>query len=359
MDNQLIKLDKYSITNQDLKTAFEQYATKGAGTRDGKQYGFSTLLRKHAGQKKWEDMLPEEQFKEFKKYAMEDFEIAKKEMGNPVEYFLDRALDPLDPMSGVYKVLLKKLGATISGNKIQLTPLLKAELEKTKELTEMKTFKEFLMEEVEILKYKGLPYLSDQMRGEHLEKPDETINTDDLSKCKPNQVNWHNDYTWVKETPNYLVQTEEWVEECRDGLEAKYGDDSDETILKELPPRMEAVAKILNLKLVSYKMEGSYSVAVFKKLKTNINENKNVNVSPEFSNTWKKFAEKNPSKELTEKDCDIISNDTLSKVGFTLRCIRENWCELYKEWCEEIGKTFIRDEQKDKERLMKLHKYTR
>ena len=49
-------------------------------------------------------------------------EDIKRTGQNPIDFMLDRALDPLDPMRGMYRIFLGKLGADVSGKGIKLTP---------------------------------------------------------------------------------------------------------------------------------------------------------------------------------------------------------------------------------------------
>ena len=93
---------------------------------------FYQVHRKSIGQKLWEDMTLDERKDEFFKALKNDLEITSKQVlgKNRIDYLLDRALEPLDPMSGFYKCVLLKLGATITEDgKIRLSLSLKERLE--------------------------------------------------------------------------------------------------------------------------------------------------------------------------------------------------------------------------------------
>ena len=63
-----------------------------------------------------------EKVKEIKEYIKRDFKIAKSQIGDkdPVEYFVDRALDPLDVMNVVYCKLLNRIGyEAVAGNYVK------------------------------------------------------------------------------------------------------------------------------------------------------------------------------------------------------------------------------------------------
>lgn len=129
--SQFIEAFASVIRSCDLRGALDTYADKGAGfdKRHGKTVGLSKTLRPVAGLKLWEDMTHAERLQELKTHALNDFKIAVEEAKNPIAYMLDRALDPLDPMSGIYKGLLENRGAQISGNAIKLGDDLKRQLE--------------------------------------------------------------------------------------------------------------------------------------------------------------------------------------------------------------------------------------
>ena len=78
---------------------------------------FDKLMRRTMGKKIWSHMTQEERFIEFRASILDDLWISLNEIreGNRVvvEYFLDRALDPLDPFAGVYQAFLRELGAEI------------------------------------------------------------------------------------------------------------------------------------------------------------------------------------------------------------------------------------------------------
>ena len=77
---------------------------------------FRKLLRRQMGLKEdYTKLSREEKLAEVRRRMRDEFKIARKEIKrqNPVDYLLDRALDPLDPMNIVYKLILKTLGAEI------------------------------------------------------------------------------------------------------------------------------------------------------------------------------------------------------------------------------------------------------
>jgi hypothetical protein len=116
------------VTAKDLQGAVEHYGEKGASydPRSGKSVGAGRVLRiASEADKLWENMTPQERTAEFQASALKDLEIAAKEATNPVDYLLDRALDPLDPMAGLYKAILKAQGAQITEKGgIKLSPAL-------------------------------------------------------------------------------------------------------------------------------------------------------------------------------------------------------------------------------------------
>ena len=115
---EIVKAGSFSLSEKDVDNAVSKYASQSAGfvSKLSKTVGFSKLIRKQLGKPLWEDMSKDEQLSEVRDRIIEDLKIAKKEVKgrNIVDYLLNRALDPLDPMSGVYKLLLKKAGATIT-----------------------------------------------------------------------------------------------------------------------------------------------------------------------------------------------------------------------------------------------------
>jgi N12 class adenine-specific DNA methylase len=122
--NQILSSEKLLLSEQDIQTILNQYAAKHCGfsVEVNRSGGMQPKMREASGQKLWEDMSFDEKTKEFYQYMQEDFSIAHKESKdrNPVDYLLDRALDPLDPMSEVYKVILRNAGAEIADNGIKL-----------------------------------------------------------------------------------------------------------------------------------------------------------------------------------------------------------------------------------------------
>jgi len=87
-------------------------------------------LRELQGRKLLEEMSRGEILTEVKQNIINDFKISSEEIKNrnPIDYFLDRALDPLDPMNIVYRLILEMLGAVTDKvtNAILLSPQLKA-----------------------------------------------------------------------------------------------------------------------------------------------------------------------------------------------------------------------------------------
>lgn len=112
--------------------AVERYGNKGAGftAKLGRTLGFERALRQDRGLKLWEDMSPEERVAEFREVAIRDLRIADGEATDAGDYMLDRALDPLDPMGGLYKALLKRLGADLDGDSIRMPAELTAALKR-------------------------------------------------------------------------------------------------------------------------------------------------------------------------------------------------------------------------------------
>ena len=92
--------------------------------------GFRKLFRQQMGLKAdYMQLSRAEKIAEARERIRNDFKAAREEIKkqNPVDYLLDRALDPLDPMNVVYKIILKTLGAEIDkrNNAIRLSQKLK------------------------------------------------------------------------------------------------------------------------------------------------------------------------------------------------------------------------------------------
>lgn len=103
----------------------DKYAIHGAGysPKEGKTLGMHRVFRKTMKQKFWEDMSDAERREETLEKISEDLKIADKEMGdNKVDYYINRALDFLDPMAPLYKMLLKDMGAVITSTGIKRPP---------------------------------------------------------------------------------------------------------------------------------------------------------------------------------------------------------------------------------------------
>jgi len=119
------------ITHFDSQAILNQYAQKFAGiNEDGKTVGFTRAYRQSQGIPLWEDMSPSERKQEIFEYIKNDFHVAIEESANnPVNYLLDRALDPLDPLREVYRQILINAGATIENETIRLPDYLTKQLE--------------------------------------------------------------------------------------------------------------------------------------------------------------------------------------------------------------------------------------
>ncbi len=122
-----------SINDKEIEYMMKIYAQYGAGYdhRRHVTVGFQKAHRKTKGEKLWEEKTLIEQKTEFFQRLRDDLEFAAKEIkSNKVNYLRDRAMDPLDPMAGFYKILLVKLGASITEDgKIRITNDLKHRLE--------------------------------------------------------------------------------------------------------------------------------------------------------------------------------------------------------------------------------------
>ncbi|MBN1601966.1 MAG: hypothetical protein JW915_10170 [Chitinispirillaceae bacterium] len=122
----------FSITKNDVEAILDQYAGKFAGfnAETNTTNGFDRLYRESSGTPLWEDMNNDERKKEVLEYIQKDFLTAVDELKgrNPVDYLLDRALDPLDSLREVYRAILKNAGATIENNLIKLPEYLQKEL---------------------------------------------------------------------------------------------------------------------------------------------------------------------------------------------------------------------------------------
>ena len=121
----------FSISTDDFAAIQRQYAANGAGFQDltNKTIDVFSMLRASMGMKLWEEMSDTERTAEIFNRIKTDFETAQNEIQfKPVNYLLDRALDPLDPLSDFYKVILKNLGAQINGNAVKLPDHLELEI---------------------------------------------------------------------------------------------------------------------------------------------------------------------------------------------------------------------------------------
>ena len=98
-----------------VKYIFSIWERRTFGTSNRR---FDKLYRMTMGKRTWVDMTQEERFIEFKAAIRSDLRVSLSEVRNGkkdvVDYFLDRALDPLDPFAGVYQTFLQAMGAKIS-----------------------------------------------------------------------------------------------------------------------------------------------------------------------------------------------------------------------------------------------------
>jgi hypothetical protein len=122
-----------NVNDREIEYMMDVYAQFGAGYNSKiNKTVMNAQVRKFIGEKLWEDMTIEERKKEFFDKLKEDIEFTDKYVleNNKINYFLDRATDPLDPMAGFYKLLLVKLGATVTEDgKIKISHELKESLE--------------------------------------------------------------------------------------------------------------------------------------------------------------------------------------------------------------------------------------
>jgi hypothetical protein len=102
------------------RDALAQYGSKAAGYRSGGTRGMDRELRRGEGKKLWEDMTERERIAEFREAALNDLRVAKQEATDTTDYMLNRALDPLDPMGGLYKALLQRAGAELKDGRIRV-----------------------------------------------------------------------------------------------------------------------------------------------------------------------------------------------------------------------------------------------
>lgn len=121
------------INDREIEYMMDVYAQFGAGYNSKiNKTVMNRDIRKLMGEKLWEEMTIEERKKEFFDKLKEDIEFTDKYVleNNKINYFLDRATDPLDPMAGFYKLLLVKLGATVTEDgKLRISQELKESLE--------------------------------------------------------------------------------------------------------------------------------------------------------------------------------------------------------------------------------------
>lgn len=111
------------LTPSALQPIIDKYAiaTAGYSVKDGKTVGIHRKTREIMGRKLWEDMTYDERRSEVLSAINDDLKAADKESAgldalpkDKVNYYLQRAMDFLDPMSALYKMLLKDMGATIT-----------------------------------------------------------------------------------------------------------------------------------------------------------------------------------------------------------------------------------------------------
>lgn len=125
------------ITHYDSQAIIDQYAEKYAGIDPtGKTRGFALTSRRSQGIKLWEEMSFDEKKQEVLEYIKNDIKVSMEEsQGNPVNYLLDRALDPLDPLQEVYKQIFQNAGAIVDNNNIKLPDYLNNLLNEETEIT--------------------------------------------------------------------------------------------------------------------------------------------------------------------------------------------------------------------------------
>lgn len=133
-DQPALSNGQLNISEMELEYMLKIYAIYGAGFSPdrNKTVGLSRFDRKRTGERFWEDKSVIEQRQEFFEYLKKDLAESSKQIvhANKVDYLLNRALDPWDPMAGFYKVVLIKLGATITQDgAIKLSDELKRNLE--------------------------------------------------------------------------------------------------------------------------------------------------------------------------------------------------------------------------------------
>lgn len=109
----------------------EQYAAKAVG----EGFPASRYLREATGKEKWGSLSTEQKVSEIKKSIDEDLKTVKKEIQgmDPKEvedYFINRVLDPLDPLNEFYAEMLNKAGyEAVAGKQVQPPP--RTRIEKT------------------------------------------------------------------------------------------------------------------------------------------------------------------------------------------------------------------------------------
>jgi len=119
------KIETYELEPKVIKPIVEQYAKTGITTGQ-----FEKLLRKQIGKKDWQKMSNKEKLAEVREYILKDIEMAWKDIEThpmgPLDYVIDRTLDPLDPLNEFYGELLRREGATvIAGKSVKLPDSLK------------------------------------------------------------------------------------------------------------------------------------------------------------------------------------------------------------------------------------------
>jgi hypothetical protein len=127
---EILRLQGMGFTDNDLKKILERFEKEETIlAKSGQRIAdpFRKFIRHQCGLKEdYTQLTFEEKAAEAGKKIIRDFMIAREEIRtrNPVDYFLDRALDPLDPMGVVYKLILGKMGAKIDEQTkaITLTP---------------------------------------------------------------------------------------------------------------------------------------------------------------------------------------------------------------------------------------------
>lgn len=88
--------------------------------------GGGRMIRQTAGRPLWGRMSRQEQVQELIDHIRQDLETVRGEIqGKPIDYLLNRALDPLDPLSTFYGEVLRAAGAEVEPGRVRLSPELR------------------------------------------------------------------------------------------------------------------------------------------------------------------------------------------------------------------------------------------